>query len=52
MSLILLNRVARSDAANRASRRHDLPWVDSFTDQMGPARQPRIDRAGAAARFQ
>ncbi|KHK59292.1 phosphinothricin acetyltransferase [Burkholderia sp. A9] len=40
MSLILLNRVARTDApdlitANRASRGHHLPWVDSFTDQAG-----------------
>ncbi|KVV50046.1 phosphinothricin acetyltransferase [Burkholderia cepacia] len=37
---ILLNRVARTDAAdliaaNRASRNHHLPWVDSFTDQAG-----------------
>ncbi|WP_241289266.1 GNAT family N-acetyltransferase [Burkholderia stabilis] len=40
MSLILLNRVSRSDAtdliaANRASRSHHLPWVDSFVDQAG-----------------
>lgn len=40
MTSILLNRVARTDAAdliaaNRASRDHHLPWVDSFTDQAG-----------------
>ncbi|MDF3084694.1 GNAT family N-acetyltransferase [Burkholderia sola] len=40
MNRILLNRVARSDAAdliagNRASRSHHLPWVDSFIDQAG-----------------
>ncbi|RQR72339.1 MULTISPECIES: GNAT family N-acetyltransferase [unclassified Burkholderia] len=40
MSLILLNRVARTDApdliaANQASRSHHLPWIDSFTDQAG-----------------
>ncbi|VWC68107.1 phosphinothricin acetyltransferase [Burkholderia lata] len=40
VSPILLNRVARTDAAdliaaNRASRSHHLPWVDSFTDQAG-----------------
>ncbi|WP_407638596.1 GNAT family N-acetyltransferase [Burkholderia paludis] len=37
---VVLNRVARSDAAdliaaNRASRNHHLPWVDSFVDQAG-----------------
>lgn len=40
MNRILLKRVARSDAAdliaaNRASRGHHLPWVDSFVDQAG-----------------
>ncbi|QND96841.1 hypothetical protein SY91_04288 [Burkholderia cenocepacia] len=40
MNRILLKRVARSDAAdliaaNRASRSHHLPWVDSFIDQAG-----------------
>ncbi|NTZ06764.1 GNAT family N-acetyltransferase [Burkholderia metallica] len=40
MNRILLNRVARTDAAdliaaNRASRSHHLPWVDSFIDQAG-----------------